>query len=158
MRKVLLILLLVFLCSCDSAVDVRDQLPKVFPIKERVYNKSIISKACAVNVYTLESNFKTTFKFEILEAINDRKINNQKHQLDQSYEPWQKTPVATNIYETSKSAGTLSTAYHCFQDNEKYWDVFKKYSSGAGGYFASYSGEILIYAPEENLLIFADWD
>ena len=151
-------LLCCLLMGCDSAVDQRENLPSIFQIKERVYNKAVLSKLCSVNVYSLNDEFKEKFAFEMLEKINAEKLPMRLHQVDQSYEPWQKTPVYQNIHHNSKAVGTLSVAKYCFEDSPQYWDLFKKYSAGENAYFTIYSGEIVMYVPEENLIFYTNWD
>ena len=155
--KPAIVFLGVFLCltGCEFKIDVRSKLPSLFPIKEQVYSKAIFL-TCAVSVYALEDSFGEIFTFQMLEKDNAKKLENYRPFLNSSYEPWQKTPIWDNIGELSHAGGALITAPKCMPDY--YRNLLIKYSTTKAGYFTSFTGEVMIYAPEENLLIFTAWD
>ena len=155
--KLLIPLCLLILSACDNAVDVRDRLPDVFPIKERVYSKVHFTKACVVAVYALEEEFKDTFQFQMLEKINTEKLSKYRNGIDRSYEPWQRTPILKKLHEMSKAVVTLSVLHNCLDAESNHMKILEKYNKSSSGFFTTNSGEVLIYAPEENLLFYTDW-
>jgi hypothetical protein len=73
---------------------------------------------------------------------------------------WQKTPIQKDAYDMSKVAATLALTQECFKDDKRYLDLFIKYASHEGAYFnvTEGDGDVFIYLPDENILIYANWN
>ena len=142
-RLILTALICITLTSCDWEPDLREQIPKIFPIKKLAHSKAKFM-TCVVNIFELETSFKTKFNEALLNEDNDV--------------IWFKTPPQNKIQETSQAWLAIGAAPKCLDKTPKYLEMFLSNLNEDDAYFTSRGNDILIYSPTENILFYTAWD
>jgi hypothetical protein len=161
--KISLLLIFLLLLGCDGLnirhPDMRNNVPNFFPVEELVYTQAMHNPPCSVNVFELEDSFSKSLAKEssIIAALNTR-----MHGINYlpQYQPWQQTPVNGKIYELSMAAAGIAYASECAKKNPRYKNLFERYANEEGAYFTYVEGDglVLVYAPQENILMVSNWD
>ena len=143
MKIALTLTFFIFLSGCDLITwqpDMRDKIPSSIPIKKRLYSNARLTE-CAINIFELE---KVDF-------------DKQNFTDDPS---WQSTPIQGKIYDMSKAAASIAFSHNCLKGQKDYQKMVNQYDTEQGAYFKTIDGDglVLLYVPENNILLVIDWD